>query len=65
MIKIDGIEYKVVETLPYFGAGMYVKVVETASGERTAVKALGKWRFWDVEDRLGRKGAEDERTKNL
>ncbi len=54
MIEIDGIKYKVIETLPYHGIGKPSKMVKDLKGdERIAVKERGKWRFWTVQDRLG------------
>ena len=54
MIEIEGKKYKVVETLPYHGAGRLTKVIDTPDGEKIVVKDYGKWRFWIVDDRLGK-----------
>lgn len=43
MIKIDGVSYKVIETLSYHGIGMPVKVLKYNDTERIAVKRNGKW----------------------
>lgn len=55
-IEIEGKKYKVIETLPYHGAGKPAKIVEdktSETGERMVVKQGGKWRFWTAQDRLG------------
>ena len=62
-ITIDGKEYKVIETLPYHNVGKPAKVVEdktSETGERVAVKEGGRWRFWTVADRLGRRYVNEE-----
>ena len=54
-IIIDNKEYCVIEKLPYHGIGKPAVIVETKTGERVAVKQSGKWRFWTIEDRLGKR----------
>lgn len=56
-IVVEGIAYKVIETLPYCQAGMPAKMVETPEGERVAVKRDGaSWSWWTNGDRLQRRG---------
>lgn len=53
-IEVDGKKYKVAETLPYHGCGMYAKVVDTPEGEKIAVKRDDKWVWWTSQNRLGK-----------
>lgn len=58
-IEIDGIKYKITESLGYQQCGCKAKFVETLDGEKVAVFEGGKWRWWTSNDRLGRSdGAE-------
>jgi len=52
-IEVEGLKYKVIETLSYCQAGMPAKAVETNDGEKVAVKRGGKWTWWTVKDRIG------------
>lgn len=51
-IKVDGVSYKVTETLGYHQVGMPAKFVQTPDGERVAVKRGGVWTWWAVQDRV-------------
>lgn len=53
-IIIDDKKYQVEEKLPYHGVGMAAVIVKAGNEEKVAVKQAGKWRFWTIEDRLGR-----------
>lgn len=55
-IKVEGIEYKVTETLGCHQCGMPAKFVQTPDGERVAVKRGGAWTWWTAPDRLGTSG---------
>ena len=52
-IEINGIQYKVTETLGFQpSAGVYAKTVDVGGESRMAVKCpRGKWRFWTSRDR--------------
>ncbi len=54
MINVDGKSYKVVESLG-FQAGYQSKAIDDNGKERIVVKRGGRWSWWTVEDRLGRK----------
>jgi hypothetical protein len=54
-IEVDGVKYKVVETLAYQQAGCKAVVVEDLTSptkENVAVLQGGRWRFWTAKDRL-------------
>ena len=53
-IKIEGKEYKVIENLGFQG-GHYAKVLIVDNEEKVAIKAHGGWRFWTINDRIGRR----------
>lgn len=48
-IKIDEVEYKVVEKLSEIQCGFPAVAVDTATGERIAVKRGGVWQWWRVQ----------------
>lgn len=57
MIEVDGVKYKVVESLGFQG-GLQAKVLYAPgepNKEKVAVKRLGKWEWWTPNNRLGRR----------